>query len=130
MNLDLRINVTPSEQVFEKELEKETGEIVERIIRDVTRYAPVEMRKALADSPPTGRKYRLAGGKEFQRFHVASSKGNPPRNRSGALSNSFEGKQTGRASGQLSMIWYGAFHDERGRPFIEKAFDTAIEKAI
>jgi len=46
------------------------------------------------------------------------------------LSKSFRGRQTGKLTGEISMIWYGAYHDENGRPFIEKAFTESIEKAI
>jgi len=128
--LEIITEVTPNGRLFETELEKEVGQITEKVIRDVARFTPIEMRDALLNSPPTGRKYQLVSGEGFKRFHVASSKGNPPRNRSGDLSRSFKGRQTGASSGEISMIWYGKFHDERGRSFIEKSFDNAIEKAI
>jgi hypothetical protein len=114
-------------------LEKEFAGEAEKVIRDISRLAPVELRAQTAGSPPTGRQYRRGrqtGAEGFTFSHTASSLGNPPRDDSGALSKSFDAKPTGKLSGEISMLWYGAFHDENNRPFIEKAFDEAIEKAI
>lgn len=132
---ELEINLTPAIENLEKDLRRDVEDLSESVVKRTVRQMPVEMRRSMADSPPAGRQYAERSGAGFQRFHTASAKGNPPRNRTFALSNSFEGKMTGKAIGEVAMLDYARYLDPflgggLNRPFIEQAAADALEKAV
>ena len=130
MFFELNIDLDPEGRELTEQLEAEFSDETEKVIRDVVRFAPVELRRAMQNSPACGRKYRRASGEGFQRFHVASSQGNALRNDSGAASRSFKGRMTGKLEGEISTNWYVVHWEDLGRTTIEQAFTDSIERAI
>ena len=124
------IELNPNPKAFTVEIEREFEGEVERIIRDTVHQMPVQMRELMSASPPTGKRYRQSAGEGFQRFHAASSKGNPPRHQSFAASKSFKARMIDKRTGEVTMNWYIAYHDENGRPIIERAFTESFERAL
>lgn len=106
-------------------IERDVEDIALRIMTDVSETMPLMLQEQTANSPATGRTY-FRGGVS----HTASPKGSPPRDDTGDLSKSFKGEVVSSDEGRIRMLWYGLFHDERGRPFIDIAFDNTLNRVL
>ena len=116
MGIEFSIDFDPNLVSFERELKTDIEREATAIVREIVELAPQEMRDLMSDSPP-------------------SARGNPPANRSGDLSRSFQGTMTSAASGQIAMIYYAGYLDpflggHLDRPLVEEGVDRAVVKVM
>lgn len=107
-----------SVEIDESAIEDEVMAAASEAFKDFANGIPDAMRLEMALSPPTGRR---RGNK------VSASRGNPPRNQSGALDKSFDVRMTGDFQAELKMLGYGEDLDLNGFPFIEQAIEMEME---
>jgi hypothetical protein len=114
---------------------KKDLETLKRVIREqpakaetalakLTEYAVGEVKLGMSNSPASGRRYRRG-----RRWHVASSKGKPPRPDTGALIGSIRQEKTGVLTRRLmDGVEYGFYQETvHERPFIRPVFERLNE---
>lgn len=120
----------PEPPEITREITADFSELASEVFFKILKSSGFEMKQLINQSPATGNRYPLSKIEGGTKQAVASSPGNPPRNQTFALNRSIRSKRTGKLEGEIEMLWYGLYHDERGRPFIDKAITESIEREL